>query len=155
MSTWRGRLVRHLQGTRVPLLPGQVSLDASLVSENPELVKSHLQARHVDSSLIDYLSDMKSLRAKRSKFIQEGDDARRRIRELSEEVRKLIVNKSLEAEVFAKKEEVKQQRILAGNAESEVRQCDTDIESILIGLPNLLDDRWVVIQAVTTYLFQF
>jgi hypothetical protein len=141
-----GILSTKLSSARIPLSPKHVSLDATLVAQNLDLVKSHLVARRVDVSAMDKLVEMKSLRLERSQCIPEGDAARRRVKTTSDDIRRLMQagdgDKS-EADIAALKELVHKINMEAMESEQKVRQLDSDIHQLMSGLPNLLDDRCV------------
>lgn len=87
------------------------TLDIKLVYEEPELVKAHLQARSVDTDVIDHIiPELNKLFEKRLELIKTRDAAKHSRNMLSKSIGQLMRDTSLEnAQRDHQVEELKQQ----------------------------------------------
>lgn len=123
---------------RIPA--NNISLDISLISQNPELVRSHLLGRRSDSSLMDNLTKIGELRLIRNNLIFEGDSAKSLRKSLSSEIGKLIQDKKLDdAEIL--KSRVEEANKKAAIIDVKLNTIEQELQSLLAYLPNLLDDK--------------
>jgi hypothetical protein len=68
------------------ILAEGVSLDMSLVANNPELVVSHYKSRRASDQIFDDIEELADLRKQRSLLIQEGDEAKKNRKVLSQQI---------------------------------------------------------------------
>lgn len=115
-----------------------VSLDASLLSENPELVVSHLQSRRASKDLIGEVNKVSDLRIERSKMIAEGDQARNKRKSLSKDIG-MLMREGKDASDL--KRLVEDANNVAAAADAKLSIIDEEINNILSVIPNLVDDR--------------
>lgn len=117
-----------------------LSLDANLVATNVDLVLEHLKARHVNDKLLEDVSKIPELRAKKNILIVAGDAARNTRKTISKDIGKLMAKGEKEqAELL--KVKVEDANILAAKADEELSQIEQNIDTIMSMVPNLLDAR--------------
>jgi len=125
---------------------GDISgLDARTVSENMDMVLSHLKSRRANDTTLDAVNKISEFNGERVKLIQERDEALNMRKTASATVGKLMRNKdNLSDEETKELEEAKDQSSKAGDTASECEEKLGEIEeqmnSLLSSLPNLLDD---------------
>ncbi len=119
------------------------SVDARSVSENLDLVLSHLSARRASEDTLNAAKSISTLNSERVVLIQKRDDALQKRNELSGQVGKLM----RENESEEKSDEIinlKERASLAGDESNVIETTLDEIESkmnaLLASLPNLLDD---------------
>lgn len=118
----------------------ELSLDSILISNQPELVASHLASRKVEQSAIDHVLQIKQLRIERINLIAAGDHAKHIRKALSKDIGMLMKEKKLkEADVL--KVQVEAANVESAHADEKLLVVDKQIENILSTVPNLLDDR--------------
>jgi seryl-tRNA synthetase len=118
-----------------------LTLDAGLLSEQPDLVIKHLESRGADASLINNILKMHELKAIRHTCVSEGDQARSLRKLLSKEIG-LCMKKGDTEEANNLKKKVQVAVNIATDSDHKLDCIDRKIESILSFVPNLLDDRY-------------
>eukprot|EP01038_Epipyxis_sp_PR26KG_P008692 gene8692-11744_t len=121
------------------LLNESPSLDINLISTNPSLIISTLQARKADPELIKQVENVKELRIKRNNLIVEGDKARNIRKTVSKQIG-ISMKSNDEKRVLELKAEVETATKTAALADEQLVGVDNEIAKILQMLPNLLDD---------------
>lgn len=119
-------------------------MDTNLIASNTELVISHLKARRADSKILDEILKIKSLRAERNACIQEGDKAKNIRKSLSKDIGLMMKQNKL-VEVEQLKQRVEEANFASGEADEKLARIDAEIKSIFPMIPNLLDDRYVLL----------
>lgn len=126
-----------------------ITLDTSLITQNPELVRSHLRARRADPGFIEQtLQNISELRSKRNALIVESDKYKGTRKSLSAEIGKLMKEKKLD-EVEALKLQVQELNQKIETSDLKLSEYDKEIHNFFSYVPNLLDDRY------TTLIFSF
>ena len=116
------------------------SLDVNLMATEPDLVKSHLTARRASEAMFDDVARIGKLREERSAEIQKGDKAKSDRKTLSQQIGKLM-KEGKQNEVEAIKEQVAEASAISSACDEALGKIDTEIDSILACIPNLLDDE--------------
>ncbi|KAJ1397435.1 Seryl-tRNA synthetase N-terminal domain-containing protein [Ochromonadaceae sp. CCMP2298] len=116
-----------------------LSLDTQLISSQPDLVVGHLRSRKADEALIERVLRIKALRTERNSCIVEGDAAKGVRKALSKDIGLLMRDQKMqEAEELKKRVELASADSAA--ADEKLAVIDSEIDSILSLVPNLLDD---------------
>jgi hypothetical protein len=137
--TWMTSLDTKLESGRISAK--DVSLDTLLINQNPDLVKSHLQARRTDADFVSKtLQNISDLRIKRNALIVESDKYKATKKGLSTEIGKLMKEKKL-GEVEALKLQVQELNNKIEKSDHQLSEYDKSIHNLFSFLPNLLDDR--------------
>ena len=131
-----------------------LSLDANLLSSQPDLVISHLQSRNSDPLTLDKVFAIKDLQSERKSFIFNGDAAKNIRKTLSKEIGALMKVQKLD-EVDVLKAKVEAARNDSDAADEALVGIEKAIHDIIASLPNLLDDRLVTHRTDHTYLTVF
>jgi len=117
------------------------SVDAALLSSEPELVLQHLRARRAAPSLLSEVGRVGASRAARSVAIVEGDAAKSQRKALSAQIGKLVQQgSSVEAAVSKLKAEVASCANTAAACNERIAAADAALHAVLGGMPNLLCD---------------
>lgn len=119
-----------------------LSLDVKTIVSNTDLVISHLKSRRASDETLEAAQTIANLQSKRVALIQERDDFLNQRKEASAMVGKLMRDKD-----NADPAEVEKQKALsaqaaegAQKAEDSLAEIQTTMDSLLAGIPNLLDD---------------
>ena len=119
------------------------SLDARSLSDNLDLVLSHLSARRASEDTLNAAKSISTLNSKRVVLIQKRDDALQKRNEFSGQVGKLMREKKGDEE----SEEInslKEKASLAGDEanviETTLNEIESNMNALLASIPNLLDD---------------
>ena len=120
-----------------------LSLDVKTIVANTELVLSHLKSRRASDEAIEAAKTIASLQSKRVSLIQERDDFLNQRKEASAMVGKLMRDKdnSDPKEVEEQKARSAEAAEGAQKAEAELEEIQSTMDSMLAGIPNLLDDQ--------------
>jgi seryl-tRNA synthetase len=120
-----------------------LSLDVKTIVSHTELVLSHLKSRRASAETIEAAKTTASLQSKRVSLIQTRDDFLNQRKEASALVGKLMRDKD-----NADPEEVEKQKAIsaeaaegAQKAEEALEEIQSTMDSMLAGIPNLLDDN--------------
>jgi seryl-tRNA synthetase len=116
------------------------SLDVNLMATEPELVTSHLKARRAAEGIFDDVARIATLREQRSTEIQKGDKAKSDRKTLSQEIGKMMKEGKSPEEVDVVKGLVAAASSISAECDLNLGKIDTEIDSILACIPNLLDD---------------
>lgn len=118
-----------------------ITLDTLLITQNPDLVRSHLRARRADPEFIDQtLQNIADLRSKRNALIVESDKYKGARKNISAEIGKLMKEKKLD-DVETLKLQVQELNNKIETADIKLSEYDREIHNYFSFLPNLLDDR--------------
>eukprot|EP01035_Chromulina_nebulosa_P017765 gene17765-23366_t len=118
-----------------------LTLDTALITQQPELVISHLLARRSNKETIEEnINKIGSLRLQRNSLIVESDAAKGQRKTLSAEIGKLMKSGNND-EIIRLKGLVDQANDISLKADEKLKDVDDNIDKILSYLPNLLDDR--------------
>ena len=119
------------------------SLDARAVTDNLSLVVSHLKSRRSSDEAIKSAERIASLNDERVSLIQARDKALSVRKEQSAVVGKLMREGTAPDDGAVLQAKAESAKAADGAAEIETKLDDiqTTVESLLAGLPNLLDDR--------------
>lgn len=119
-----------------------LSLEVKTIVSNTDLVLSHLKSRRASDEAMEAAQTIASLQSKRVALIQERDDFLNQRKEASAMVGKLMRDKD-----NADQEEVEKQKALSADAaegaqkaEDALAEIQSTMDSLLAGIPNLLDD---------------
>lgn len=131
LTTTNGRISRE-----------DLSMDVKTIVANTELVLSHLKSRRASDETIEAAKAIASLQSKRVSLIQERDDFLNQRKEASAMVGKLMRDKdnSDPKEVEEQKARSAEAAEGAQKAEEELEEIQSTMDSMLAGIPNLLDD---------------
>ena len=124
--------------SRIPA--NDVSLDTNLLSNNPDLVLSHLTSRRSSAELMENVSKLSALRHERNAQIVAGDAAKNVRKTLSQQIGQLM-KEGRTAEVDDLKLQVETANEISATADVALGHIDQQINAIFSVLPNLLDDR--------------
>lgn len=120
-----------------------LSMDVRTIVGNTDMVLSHLKSRRASEETIKAANTIASLQSKRVALIQERDDFLNQRKEASAKVGMLMRNKD-----EADPKEVEEQKEIsakaaegAEKAEKELDEIQTTMDTMLAGIPNLLDDN--------------
>ena len=118
------------------------SLDARSLSDNLDLVLSHLRSRRASAETLDSARRISDLNSDRVQLIQRRDEALQRRNECSATVGKLMQqSKGEETEDIAKfKAAASEAGEEAAKVEQDLNSIEQTMNSLLASLPNLLDD---------------
>jgi hypothetical protein len=114
--------------------------DVNFLTNNGELVKSHLLARHASEDTLRSIDSIPELKKQRSDLITRGDKARNQRKTLSKQIG-LAIGKKAGEEAEKLKAEVETATKAAEVVDEELALVEKKIEAIFSVLPNLLDDR--------------
>jgi len=121
---------------------GNISgLDARTVSDNIEMIKSHLKSRNAAEETINAANTIASLNEKRVSLIQERDNNLQERKIQSEIVGKLMRQDEKDEDAINDAKE--KSAVAADNAskiEEELSLLESNVSALLSSLPNLLDD---------------
>ena len=119
-----------------------LNLDVKTIVANTDMVVSHLKSRRASDETIEAAKTIATLNSKRVSLIQERDEFLNQRKEASAMVGKLMRDKD-----NADPEEVEKQKALSAEAAEGAQKAEKDLEeiqstmdSMLSGIPNLLDD---------------
>lgn len=120
-----------------------MSLDVRTIASHPDLVISHLKSRRASQDTIDAVTSIASLQEQRVALIQERDGFLNQRKEASAIVGKLMREASDDnaEEVEAAKQMSNQAAEGAAKAETALEEIQTQVDDLLAGIPNLLDDN--------------
>jgi len=120
-----------------------LSLEVKTIVSNTELVLSHLKSRRASQEALESARTIASLQSKRVALIQERDAYLNQRKEASANVGKLMRNKD-----DVDPEEIEKQKSLsaeaaegAQKAEDTLAEIQSTMDSLVAGIPNLLDDK--------------
>eukprot|EP00980_Cylindrotheca_fusiformis_P022450 scaffold9308_cov115-Cylindrotheca_fusiformis.AAC.13 len=119
-----------------------LSMDVKTIVSNTDLVLSHLKSRRASDDAIDAAKTIVSLQTKRVSLIQERDDFLSQRKDASAKVGMLMRDKDNAdpKEIDEQKELSAQAAEGAQKAETELEEIQSTMDSLLAGIPNLLDD---------------
>lgn len=124
---------------RIPA--NSVTLDINLISQQPELVISHMKSRRSDEKLLEKnIANIAELRSKRNALISEADAAKNIRKTISQDIGKLMKEGKLE-EVEKLKLQVNEATEKANSLDVILDEINNSLDLQLSYLPNLLDDR--------------
>ncbi|CBN73852.1 conserved unknown protein [Ectocarpus siliculosus] len=116
------------------------SLDSVLISTNPDLVVDHMKARRMGEDSVEAVHRIGDLMDNRRELIMTKEDALKQRNAMSAQIGKLMkAGQAKEAE--EKKNEVQSINKIAGSAEEDLNEVDSELNTLLMRLPNLLDSR--------------
>lgn len=120
-----------------------LSLEVKTIVSNTDLVISHLKSRRASEEALEAATTIASLQSRRVALIQERDDFLNQRKEASAMVGKLMRDND-----NGDPDEVEKQKALsaeaadgAQKAEEALAEIQSTMDSLLAGIPNLLDDR--------------
>lgn len=118
------------------------SLDARSVSDNVDIVLSHLTSRRASDETLEAAKTIATLNSDRVSLIKKRDEALQRRNECSGQVGKLMRDAKGEEteEIKSLKEKASQAGDDADVVEEELSKIESNINTLLASLPNLLDD---------------
>ncbi|KAL3822225.1 hypothetical protein ACHAXA_000665 [Cyclostephanos tholiformis] len=118
------------------------SLDARSLSDNLDIVLSHLTSRRASGETLDAARSISDLNSGRVSLIQKRDEALKKRNECSGRVGKLMgMSKGEETdEIVRLKEDASRAGEEANSVEIELSEIESKISAMLASLPNLLDD---------------
>jgi seryl-tRNA synthetase len=118
-------------------------LEVKTIVSNTDMVLSHLKSRRASEEALESARTIASLQSKRVALIQERDTFLNQRKEASAMVGKLMRDKA-----NANSDEVEQQKTLSAEAAAGAQQAEdalaeiqSTMDSLLAGIPNLLDDK--------------
>lgn len=120
---------------------GSLSLDTNLITQNPDMVVSHLKSRKSYGPAIDSLSKIISLRSIRNSLIVKRDQAKSTNKILSQQIGKMMKLKEDEAKVLELKKQVEEANKCSDESDAKLAGVDKEINDLFSLIPNLLDDR--------------
>jgi seryl-tRNA synthetase len=121
----------------------EVIFDIKLIEHKLPLVLSHMNARSLGDSVKQNLNKLIDLQKQRVALVQEGNAQRGIRKALSADIGKLL-QKDKSADVSALKTKVEEATAVASRCETQETAITSEMQSLLLGIPNLLDDRYVV-----------
>ncbi len=107
-------------------------LDLKLIDKQPELVKRSLERRGEDTSIVD---ELVSLNARRRNLIRDINELKAQKNELSSRIARAV--ESERQELISKSKQLSER---ISTMERELKELETRISDILLGLPNLVAD---------------
>lgn len=116
------------------------SLDVKTIVSNTDLVLSHLKSRRASEETMEAARTIASLQSQRVALIQERDDFLNQRKEASALVGKLMRENPQSEEVEKQKGISAEAAEKAQKAEDALAEIQTTMDSLLAGIPNLLDD---------------
>jgi len=118
------------------------SLDARSLSENLDLVLSHLRSRRASDEALDAAKTISTLNLDRVSLIQKRDEASQQRNELSAKVGMLMRESKGEetGEIVGIKAEATKVGDTAAGVEESLAEIESKMSALLASLPNLLDD---------------
>eukprot|EP00580_Thalassiosira_gravida_P011940 CAMPEP_0201648726 /NCGR_PEP_ID=MMETSP0493-20130528/38155_1 /ASSEMBLY_ACC=CAM_ASM_000838 /TAXON_ID=420259 /ORGANISM="Thalassiosira gravida, Strain GMp14c1" /LENGTH=543 /DNA_ID=CAMNT_0048124437 /DNA_START=92 /DNA_END=1723 /DNA_ORIENTATION=+ len=131
-----------LINSRLSRAPLPSSLDARSVSDNVDIVLSHLTSRRASDGTLEAAKTISTLNTDRVSLIKKRDEALQRRNECSGQVGKLMrESKGQETEeIKGLKEMASQAGEDASGVEEELNKIESQVNTLLASLPNLLDD---------------
>mmetsp|Transcript_30655 Transcript_30655/g.35220 ORF Transcript_30655/g.35220 Transcript_30655/m.35220 type:complete len:564 (-) Transcript_30655:51-1742(-) len=133
--------------TQPPLVNNRISigsytsLDIRTIINDLDLVKTHLKSRRASSETVDAASKIESCNADRIALIRARDNALQTRNEQSAKIGMLMRNPDRdEKEVEEAKERSNEAAKEAALVEEKLKTLEEDINNLLAGIPNLLDD---------------
>lgn len=132
--------IRMFSHVRPPA--NELSLDTNLLSEQPDLVISHLQSRKVDPLTLDKVFAVKDLQTERKTLIFNSNAAKNVRKVLSKEIGTLLKQEKHD-EVAELKARVEAAHQTSSAADEKLTHIEKSIHDIWASLPNLLDDRYI------------
>lgn len=131
-----------LINNRISRAPVPSSLDARALSENLDLVLSHLRSRRASDEALDAAKNISTLNLDRVSFIKQRDDALQQRNELSAKVGMLMRDSKGEEteEIVGIKAEATKVGETAAGVEESLAGIESKMNALLASLPNLLDD---------------
>lgn len=151
-----GRMM-HFQSMSVALKERLSSegqcMHSAMFTNAPAVVESHLKARRCDESILNKIKDIQNLREVRSSLIKTADHARSVRKSLSASIGALVKSDGENAsKIQSLKEEVEVQSKEISDCDLQLLDIDARLHQQVISLPNLLDDRFVLLK---TFFFLF
>lgn len=118
------------------------SLDARTLSDNLDVVLSHLTSRRASDDTLEAARTISALNSDRVSLIKKRDEALQRRNEFSGQVGKLMRESKGEEteEIKGLKEKSSQAGEDANGVEVELNEIESRVSALLASLPNLLDD---------------
>ena len=118
------------------------SLDARILSENLELVLSHLRSRRASDEALNSAKTISTLNSDRVSLIKQRDEALQQRNELSARVGNLMRESKGEEteEILGIKAEATAAGETATGVEESLAEIESKMNTLLASLPNLLDD---------------
>merc|ERR1719253_670806 len=118
------------------------SLDARSLSDNLDIVLSHLTSRRASDGTLEAAKTVSTLNSARVSLIKKRDEALQRRNECSGQVGKLMRETKGEEteEIKILKEKASQAGEDASTVEEELNEIESKVNTLLASLPNLLDD---------------
>ena len=131
-----------LINNRISRAPVPSSLDARTLSENLDLVLSHLRSRRASDEALDAAKTISTLNLDRVSLIKQRDEALQQRNELSAKVGMLMRESKGEEteEIVGIKAEATTVGETAAGVEESLAEIESKMNSLLASLPNLLDD---------------
>ncbi|KAL3937952.1 MAG: hypothetical protein SGBAC_007034, partial [Bacillariaceae sp.] len=122
-----------------------LSMDVKTIVGNTEMVLSHLKSRRASEDTMEAANTIASLQSKRVALIQQRDEFLNQRKEASAKVGMLMRNNDKDEadlkEVESQKEISQKAAEGAEKAETELEEIQSTMDSMLAGIPNLLDDN--------------
>ncbi len=115
-------------------------LDPRLVAENPEQVREALRRRGSDAAVIASVDRIVALTERRAAVAHEGDEARAVRNKLSPQIGALM-KQGRRDEAAALRRQVQEAKARAEALDTERRALEAERRTLLLALPNLLDER--------------
>lgn len=127
---------------RLPRASLPSSLDARSLSDNLDVVLSHLASRRASDETLEAAKMISVLNSDRVSLIKKRDEALQRRNECSGQVGKLMRETKGEetGEIKSLKEKASQAGEDAAEVEEELNKIESRVNALLASLPNLLDD---------------
>jgi seryl-tRNA synthetase len=135
--------LRYFSSLRPP--SNNLSLNSNLISTNYELVKTHLIARRCNEDIINKLDKVIELRLKRNSLIVQSDVAKNMRKSISMQIGKLMKEDKNNSNINDLKLQVEEFNHHSSKANEELRIVDEELKDILSIIPNLLDDRSILL----------
>jgi hypothetical protein len=127
---------------RLPIGTALFTVDSKAMDEHSDVIMSHIKARGANSSIEAEIQNIAQLRKKRAELTKLVDDHRRRRKLISSEIATCMKSKDTEkADLLKKEVEVLKQNI--ADIDSSVAGIEVEMDTALLAIPNLLDDRYV------------
>ena len=131
-----------LINNRISRAPVPSSLDARTLSDNLDLVLSHLRSRRASDEAMDAAKTISTLNLDRVALIKKRDEALQQRNELSAKVGMLMRESKGEEteEIIGIKAEATTVGETAAGVEESLAEIESKMNTLLASLPNLLDD---------------
>ncbi len=119
-----------------------LSLEVALL-QYPEIVKSHLKSRQADtgSGGVHVVDQIIALRESRNSLMNKSNNLRNQRKTLSQDIGKIIKDKSRAAEVEALKASVEKISLEFAELDRQQLEIENKMKALQQNIPNLLDDR--------------